>query len=609
MPSNLGLVECVPNFSEGKSKEKINQIISVIESVTGVKVKDVDMGSDTNRTVVTFVGNPEAVKEAAFLSVKKASEIIDMRKHSGAHPRMGATDVCPFVPVDNISMEDCILIANEVGKRIGEELKIPVYLYEEAAKSKERSNLANVRQGEYEGLKDRVSNPQWKPDYGPFSFNEKSGATAVGAREFLIAWNINLNTTDRKYANDIAYELRERGRWKRDGNTEPFYYKGKVVNFPEDGRHPCGNDDHVADSFEELSSHYKNKYGKNLEERYKSLQINKEKPSGPVFKDGKFDHVKAIGWVIDEYKKSQISMNLTNYKISPPHLIYEEAIKEANKRGIMITGSEIVGLIPYQSIKEAGLFYLRKMKKSTGLPSLDIVENGIQSLGLRDVSPFEIEEKVLGLPLMNGELVNKQTFDFVDEVSRDTPAPGGGSVAALAGSLGAALGTMVANLSVGKSKFDDDYEKLCKISETGQIIKDSLLKAVDEDTNAFDSVIEAMRMPKDTKEEKETRSRMMQEGYKKATDVPLQTVKQCLAALRVCCEISEIMDAGMASDVGSGALLAKAGAESAGLNVKINLKEIKDEKFKKDFESKLNEFLKESNKLCEKTLLNVNKKI
>jgi len=609
MSNHSGLVECVPNFSEGRDEKKINEITSVIESVNGISLKDVDMGSDTNRTVVTFVGNPESVKEAAFLAVKKASEIIDMRNHSGAHPRMGATDVCPFVPVDGISMEDCVAIANEVGKRIGEELKIPIYLYEEAAKSKERSNLANVRQGEYEGLKDRLSKPEWKPDYGPFCFNEKSGSTAVGAREFLIAWNINLNTTDRKYANDIAYELRERGRWKREGNTDPFYYKGKIINFPKNGKYPSGNDNYVGKNFKELSDHYKEKYGKNLEKRYKSLQIDKENPSGPVFKDGKFDHVKAIGWVIEEYKKSQISMNLTNYKISPPHLIYEEAIKEARKRGIMITGSEIVGLIPYKAIKEAGTFYLKKMKKSTGLPFSDIVETGIQSLGLRDVSPFEIDEKVLGLPVMNGELVNKQTFDFVDEVSRDTPAPGGGSVAALAGSLGAALGTMVANLSVGKSKFDNHYEKLCKISETGQKVKDALIKAVDEDTNAFDSVIEAMRMPKDTEEEKEIRKKMMQEGYKKATDVPLQTVKNCVQALNVCFEISEIMDAGMASDVGSGALMAKAGAESAGLNVKINLKEIGDDKFKKDFESKLNEYLQKSSQLCEKTLSNVNKKI
>ena len=601
------LVECVPNFSEGRDEKIINEIQQAIESVSGVEVLDVDMGADTNRTVVTFVGTPDIISEAAFQGVKRASELIDMRKHEGAHPRMGATDVCPFIPVSNVSMEDCIRLAKETGKRIGNELSIPVYLYENAASREERKNLATVRSGEYEGLEEKLNDPEWKPDYGSAKLNKRAGATAVGAREFLIAYNINLNTNDRTYANEIAYELRERGRWKRIGNTEPFYYKGDVVYF-EENKFPDGNSDFVGKNFEELSIYYKNNYGKSLRERYESIGLDPDNLTGnPVYKDGLFTHVKGLGWVIPEYNRAQISMNLTNYKISPIHEIFDAACEEAEKRGIKVTGSEIVGLIPYEAMKSAAVHYLSKMHKSPGLPVPDLMNVAVQSLGLSDVGNFNPEDKVLGMPKTDGELANRITFDFVDEVSRDSPAPGGGSVAALSGALGAALGTMVANLSTSKAGFEKHKDKLAKISKKGQIVKDQLVKAIDEDTSAFDKVIKAMRMPKDTKKEKEIRETEMQKGYQSATLVPLKTVENCRNALDVCHEISEIMDESMASDVGSGALMANAGAKAAAYNVAINLKSITDKGFCKKTNKELANIIKECEELSDKVAKNVDK--
>ena len=596
------IVECVPNFSEGRDKSIIDEIKKSIESVNGIEVLDVDMGADTNRTVVTFIGSPKNISEAAFIGVKRASELIDMSKHEGAHPRMGATDVCPFIPVSNISMEKCIEIAKKTGERIADELNIPIFLYEEAATKDERKNLATVRSGEYEGLRSKLKEKEWKPDYGSRKFNAKSGATAVCAREFLIAYNINLNTNDRTYANEIAYEIRERGRWKREGNVNPFYYKGEVVYF-EKGKYPDGNSDFVAKSFEELATHYKKKYGKDLRERYESIGLDPDNLEGmPVYKEGKFTHVKGLGWVIPEYNRAQISMNLTNYKISSIHEIYDATCEEAEKRGIRVTGSEIVGLIPYDAMKNAAEHYLSKMHKSPGLPVPDLMNVAIQSLGLSDVADFNPQDKVLGMPKTNGELANRITFDFVDEVSRDSPAPGGGSVAALSGALGAALGTMVANLSTSKAGFEKYKEKLINISTKGQMTKDKLIKAIDDDTSAFDVVIKAMRMPKDTEEEKQLRNDKMQEGYKIATLVPLETVENCKDALYICKEISEIMDESMASDVGSGALMANAGAISAAYNVRINLKSIKDNKFSSKTTTKLEKLLKDcENKL--KTIL------
>jgi glutamate formiminotransferase/formiminotetrahydrofolate cyclodeaminase len=536
--------------------------------------------------------------EGAFQTVKRAAEVIDMSRHKGEHPRMGATDVVPFVPVSGVTMEDCAEMARKVGRRIGEELKIPVYLYEHAASKPERRNLARVRSGEYEGLKEKLQDGEWAPDFGPSAFNARAGATAVGAREFLIAYNINLNSTDRRYANEIAYEIRERGRWKRVGNTEPFYYKGDVVDFAEDGTYPCGNCDFVGESFGALETHYAEVHGGDLGARYEDLEIDPHDPKGHVFKDGRFRNVKAIGWVIDEYNRAQISMNLTNYKVSPPHEVLDAAREEARKRGIVLTGSEIVGLIPFDAIRESGRYYRKKMMKSTGIPVPDLVETAIQSMGLRDVAPFDPKEKILALPAVEGPLVNKATYDFVDEVSRDTPAPGGGSVSALAGALGAALGAMVANLSIGKGEYDDRYEALCALADRAQEVKEALVRGVDEDTQAFDSVIQGMRMPKDTPDEREARDAAIQEGYKTATLVPLDTVKRCRDALAICREMVTQAPRDMMSDVGTGALVARAGLIGAAYNVRINLQSIKDEDWGTEIRAKLTGLVEEGEGLA-----------
>jgi glutamate formiminotransferase/formiminotetrahydrofolate cyclodeaminase len=522
-----------------------------------------------------------------------------MRNHQGEHPRMGATDVVPFVPVSGVGMEECAEMARRVGERIGRELEIPVYLYENAASRPERTNLARVRAGEYEGLKEKLADPEWAPDFGPASVNPRAGATAVGAREFLVAYNINLNTTDRRYANEIAYVLRERGRWKRTGNTEPFYYKGEVVDFPGDGTYPCGPCDFVADSFQELEEHYRKVHGGDLRARYEALEIDPENPSGHVFTDGMFKEVKGIGWVIDEYKRAQISMNLTNFRVSSPHRVLEAAREEARKRGIVITGSEIVGLIPFEAIREAGRFYRERMMKSPGIPVPDLVETAIQSMGLRDVAEFDPSEKVLAMPTVDGPLVRKPTFDFVDEVSRDTPAPGGGSVSALAGGLGAALAAMVANLSVGKGEFDDRYDELCTLADRAQELKDALVRGVDEDTQAFDEVIAGMRMPKDTEEERALREVAIQEGYKSATRVPMATVEQCRDALGLCLDMVKMATPEMISDVGTGALVARAGLVGAAYNVRINLKSITDETFRKEMRDRLAGVVEEGQRLAD----------
>ncbi|KAA3662362.1 MAG: glutamate formimidoyltransferase [Calditrichaeota bacterium] len=593
------IIECVPNFSEGRDLNVIKQITDTIESVQGVRLLDVDPGESTNRTVVTFVGEPGPVKEAAFRAVKRAADLIDMSKHKGEHARFGATDVCPFIPVVNATMDECAEVARVVGKRIGDELDIPVYLYENAASKPERQNLATVRAGEYEGLKAKLAKPEWKPDFGPAQFNIKSGATAVGAREFLIAYNINLNTTDRRYANEIAYEIRERGRWKRVGNIEPFYYKGDVVYF-EENSFPDGNSDFVAGSFDELAQFYQEKYGKDLYERYKTIGLDPENLTGrPVYKDGMFTHVKGIGWVVDDYHCAQISMNLTNYKITAPQDVLEAARELAVKRGIVITGSEVVGVVPYDAMQQAGQFYLKRMQKSTGLPVRDVVTTAVQAMGLNDVADFDIDKKVIGMPAQEGVLVNKKVTDFVDEVSRDTPAPGGGSIAALAGALGSALASMVVNLSIGKGEYDTRYDELCQTAERAQILKDELIRAVDADTEAFNEVIAGLRMAKDTAEQLAVRAKAIQDGYKSAAKVPLHTAERCRAVLDLCKIAVDIGNEAVMSDAGVGALMAYAGIQGAIHNVRINLPHTKDEAFVAEMKSKIGNMLAEAKELCE----------
>jgi glutamate formiminotransferase/formiminotetrahydrofolate cyclodeaminase len=593
------IVECVPNFSEGRDAGIIKQITDQIESVKEVRLLDVDPGADTNRVVVTFIGSPEAVQEAAFRAAKRASELIDMSKHRGSHARLGALDVCPFIPVAGVTMDECVAIAKQAGRRLGEELRIPVYLYEYAATRPERKNLANIRAGEYEALPQKLADPNWQPDYGPAIFNPKSGATVVGAREFLIAYNINLNTTDKRYADDVAYALRERGRHKRRGNILPFYYKGELVKFAPN-KFPCGPCDFVASSFDELAAHYREVHGKDLVARYKELGYREGEFVGKeVYDDGKFTYVKAVGWVVEKYKRAQISINLTNYKISPAHLVLEEAREQARQRGIVVTGSEIVGVVPYEAMLESGKFYLRRMQKSSGIPYRDVIETAVQSLGLRDVAEFDIDKKVIGLPVFEGVLVNKKVTDFVDEVSRDTPAPGGGSIAALAGSLGAALAAMVANLSIGKPEFDHKYEELNSLAEKAQTIKDQLLAAVDEDTQAFNAVLEAMRLPKDTSEQQAARREAMQAGYKYATQVPLATAQLCRDALDLCLAAARSGNTQMMSDAGVGALVAHAGVRGAIYNVRINLPYIKDKNFAEEIKVQIAALLREAQEVSE----------
>ena len=592
------LVECVPNFSEGRDAAVIRGIAAEIEAVRGVTLLDVDPGEDTNRTVVTFVGAPEAVAEAAFRAGRRAAETIDMAMHHGSHARIGAMDVCPFVPVADVTMAECVALARETGRRIGE-LGIPVYLYEHAASSPARRNLAAVRAGEYEGLPGKLAEPAWKPDFGPVKHNPRSGAFIIGAREFLIAYNVNLATTDKRYADDIAYGLRERGRHKRSGDVVPFYYKGDVVLFAKD-RFPCGACDQVAKSWDALAAHYRDAHGKDLAARYAALGYPPGDVEGkPVYADGRFSHVKAVGWLVDKYRRAQISINLTDFKLTPAHAVLEAARDAAAERGIVVTGSEIVGVVPFDAMQESGRYYLRRMKKSTGLPVGDVIETAVQAMGLRDVAPFETEKKVLGMPSQAGELVRKSVGEFVDEVSRDTPAPGGGSIAALAGSIGAALAAMVANLTVGKAEFAGRYKELDALAVEAQGIKDRLLAAVDEDTQAFNGVMNALRMPKDTPAQKAARGEAIQSGYKRATEIPMQTARHCRAALELCLAAARSGNDVMITDAGVGALISLAGVKGAAYNARINLKSIKDADYAKRVDAEIAGLVDESRKIAD----------
>jgi glutamate formiminotransferase/formiminotetrahydrofolate cyclodeaminase len=540
----MKLVECVPNFSEGRDLEKIKTITKEIEAVPGTTLLDVDPGDSTNRTVVTFIGTPEGAKEAAFRAIKKAAEVIDMSKHEGAHSRIGATDVCPFVPVSGVDMADCVKLAEELAERVASELGIPVFLYEEAARKPERRNLANIRVGEYEGLKDKFKDPDWAPDHGEPVFNPQAGATVIGAREFLIAYNINLNSPDRKLAHHIALNLRERGRAKRDE-------KGKIIR----------------------------------DENGKAIKV-----------PGKFKEVKAVGWFIEDYGIAQISVNFTNYKISPPHLVFDEAIKEAEQIGARVTGSELVGLIPKEAMLMAGRYYLKKQGKSAGVPEDELIKIAVLSLGLNDVTPFDPQKKIIEYQFKEEgtSLLDLSLKEFADELSMDSPAPGGGSTAALCGALSASLSSMVSNLTVGKEGYENVQENVKKFAEDAQVLKGSLLNAVDQDTRAFNKVMSAFKLKKKTDEQKEERQKAIETATKEATQVPCDVLKDCVNVLELAKKVASDGNKNSISDAGVAGLTAQAGAEGAYYNVMINLPDIQDEEFKVQMETEVSRLRKKA---------------
>ncbi len=607
------LIECVPNFSEGQRPEIIKMITDEIEKVEGTKLLDVDPGYDMNRTVVTFIGSPEAVEKASFNAIKKAADLIDMSKHKGTHPRMGSTDVCPFVPITGVTEEECIELSKRVAKRVGDELKIPVYLYEKSATSQERVNLAKIRHGEYEALPEKLKDPKWKPDFGPAEFNPKTGATVIGVREFLIAYNINLNTREEKYATDIAFELREKGRSARKRTDNKFYFKSEEILKYEEGKYPCGSCDFVGKTFEEIVQHCKEEHGYDLIELFELNGMDVNKPEGQSVKiPGLFKHCKAIGWMVPKYDRAQISINLTNYKVTSMHHVFDKSSELAEKRGLRVTGSEIVGMVPYPALLETGKYYLRKQNRSTGIPVKDILNTAVQSLGLNDVSEFRIEDRVLGLP-KNSEssLVEMKVSDFTDEVSRETPAPGGGSIAALVGSLGAALASMVSNLTAfkrGSTKEQDEI--LSQAAEKAQQLKDNLLKAVDDDTNAFNDFMTAKRLPNKTAEEKAARENAMQEGLKKAVNAPFNTAQFSLEVIKLCKTVAQFGNPASITDVGVGAQCGFTGVKGGIFNVLINLKEIKDSEFIEQIKSRCREIeneaislLKDVNEIVQKEII------
>lgn len=524
----MKLMECVPNFSEGKDLAVIDEIAAAIRSVNNVSLLDVDPGADTNRTVFTLAGEPEAVVEAAFQGIKKAAGLIDMSKHHGAHPRMGATDVCPFIPISEMTMEECAEYARQLGKRVGDELGIPVYLYENAASKKEWQNLATVRSGEYEALPEKARDPAWKPDFGPHAFNARSGATAISAREFLIAYNINLNTRDRKKAHDIALSIRESGRSARDEN-------GKLI------RDEKGNKVRVP---------------------------------------GLFTHCKAVGWYIDDYDRAQISINLTNYKETPPHLVLEKVRELAREKGIQVTGSELVGLLPKAALLEAGKYYLQQLGESTGIPERMIMETAIQSMGLADLGPFDLDRKVIEYAIARGDSLCSMKLDsFTDLLSTDAPAPGGGSVAALCAALSGALSAMVSNLTIGKKGYEDAQEKVLQLAPQGQDIKLRAMQCIDADTDAFNAMMDATRLPHKTEEDKRHRDEMIEKTTQKAILVPLRTMEISLQALEVAAQVVEVGNANALSDAGVAALTALTAAKAANYNILINLAGVKEENF------------------------------
>jgi len=593
------LVECVPNFSEGRDLQKIEQILEAVRAVSGVEILDVDPGAETNRTVVTLVGAPEVIGEAAFQAVKRASEVLDMRDHQGAHARHGATDVCPFVPVAGVTMDDCIAIARAVGKRIGEELGIPVYMYDQAALLPERRSLAKVRSGEYEALPEKMASPEWKPDFGPHAFNAQAGVVTVGAREFLIAYNINLNSRHKAHADDLAGEVRETGRAFRLGQTTAFYTSGRLVKYrPADGVWPCAYCEEQSSDKDGLARHYAEAHQRDLDEELVFFGRDAAALEGVnVMKKGSFTECRGVGWVIPEYNRAQISLNLTNFRVTPAHAVLDSCRELARDRGLMITGSELVGLVPYEAIKDSGEHYLAIQGASRGVPVSDVVETAAQSMGLRDVSEFDAQKSVLGLPTTEGALASMKLNDFADEVSRSSPAPGGGSIAALAGSLGASLASMVANLTHPKKGFEEHRDAMEQAAMELQGLKDDLLRAVDADTDAFNEVLTAMRLPKGSAEEREARELAIQEGYKVATSVPLQTAELCLAALRLCHQVGQSGLPASITDAAVGALMARAGVLGAVYNVRINLPSITDAAWVDEQKGRLDALVSEADEL------------
>ena len=537
------LIECVPNISEGRDMNIINQVTAEIEKVEGVKLLDVDPGQTTNRTVITFVGEPEQACEAAYRVVKKAAELIDMRQHHGAHPRQGATDVCPLIPVSNITMEETVEYAHRLAERIGNELQIPIYCYENAAKLPERRNLAYCRTGEYESLSTRLGTEQWKPDYGPNAWNDhtaQTGATQVGARDFLVAINYNLNTTSTRRANAIAFDVREKGRPMREGGKP----SGKPMK----------------------------------DENGKTIMI-----------PGTLKGTKAIGWYIEDYGIAQVSMNITSIKVAPVHLCFDEVCRCAANRGLRVTGCEIVGLIPKSVLIDAGKYYLAKQRRSLGVSEEEIMKVAIKSMGLDDLKPFDPKEKVIEFLIEDHsqkKLVDLTCTGFCDETASESPAPGGGSVSAYMGALAASLGTMVANLTGGKAAYDDEWEKFSDVAVHGQQLKNDLLHLVDEDTNAFNKIMNAFGLPKKTDEEKAARSAAIQDATKFATEVPFQTMQKAFETFQVCRAMVEWGNPASVTDGGVGALAARSAVMGAHLNVKINASSLKDEAFKNDILAK-----------------------
>ena len=547
------IVECVPNFSEGNNLQVINEITQEIEKVEGVKLLNVDPGKATNRTVVTFVGEVENVIEAAFQAIKKASTLIDMSQHQGEHPRMGATDVCPLIPISGITMEETAKYARQLAQRVGEELSIPAYLYESAQPDKERSNLSVIRSGEYEGFFEKIKEDKWKPDFGPQEMNAQSGATCIGARDFLIAYNVNLNTKSTRIANRVAFDVREQGRVKREGNP----YVGPVV---------------------------------------------KDENGEPIRIPGKLKHVKGIGWYIEEYGIAQISINLTNFRETPLHLVFEETRKSAEARGVRVTGSELVGLVPLEPMLQAGKYFLEQQGLSSGVDEATLVDIAIKSMGLNEISEFDPKTRIIEYLLRNESderLVNMSVKNFALETASDSPAPGGGSIAALTGSLGAALGTMVANLSAAKRGWEDRVSEFSPWAEEGQKHTAKLTALVDEDTRAFDSIMAAIGLPKDTSEQKEERKKAIEKASQYATEVPFKTMQAAYDCLPLLREMAEKGNPNSLSDVGVGAICIKTAVRGAWFNVLINAKDLGDSTWAENMVNKAEALLKKNHQECD----------